>query len=130
MGQQQLLLIALGVIVVGIAVVIGIQLMGSSAVQANRDALSLHLATLGAMAQKHYNNPRTFGGGGETFANFIIPPAMAETEHGTYEHTQTEHGTDHIHFTGTGIEKGDEGNEPISIEIRITEFEFTWTTLN
>ncbi len=130
MGQQQLLLIALGVILVGLAVVLGIHLMSASAIDANRDAVSFHLVTLGSMAQKHYSRPGSFGGGGETFANFIIPESMVETEHGTFEHTQTEHSTDHIHFTGTGIETGDDGTNPIQIEIKITEFDFTWEKKN
>jgi len=39
MGQQQLLLIAYGVIVVGIAVVVGITLFSTLAAESNRDQL-------------------------------------------------------------------------------------------
>ena len=39
MGQQQLLLIVLGVIVVGIAVVVGINLFNASAEEANKDGI-------------------------------------------------------------------------------------------
>ena len=40
MGQQQLLLIILGVIVVGIAVAVGITMFSDSAISANRDAVT------------------------------------------------------------------------------------------
>ena len=131
MGQQQLLLLAAGTIIVAVAVVVGIQLSSSSAVQANRDAVTLHLVTLSAMAQNHYNRPQSMGGGGETFKNFIIPAKMLANEHGKYEHTQTGHDADHIHFTGTGIETGENPKKgPIQIEIRITEDATTFKTLN
>ena len=39
MGQQQLLLIVLGVIVVGIAVAVGMNQFSTSATEANRDGL-------------------------------------------------------------------------------------------
>jgi len=39
MGQQQLLLIVLGVIIVGIAVVVGINLFNANATNANRDGV-------------------------------------------------------------------------------------------
>ena len=45
MGQQQLLLIILGVIVVGIAVAVGITMFSDSAVNANRDAMVNDLVT-------------------------------------------------------------------------------------
>jgi hypothetical protein len=40
MGQQQLLLIILGVIIVGIAIAVGLQLFQSGSIGANQDAIS------------------------------------------------------------------------------------------
>ena len=51
MGQQQLLLIILGVVVVGIAVVVGITMFQDNAISANRDAVTNDLVSLGARAQ-------------------------------------------------------------------------------
>ena len=53
MGQQQLLLIVLGVIIVGIAVVVGINLFNANATNANRDAVVSDLNNLGVCL---YNN--------------------------------------------------------------------------
>ena len=64
MGQQQLLLIVLGVIVVGIAVVVGINLFNASSVEANRDGVVSDLNNLGAMAIQFYKKPVSMGGGG------------------------------------------------------------------
>ena len=73
MGQQQLLLIVLGVIVVGIAVVVGINLFNASAVSANRDGVVSDLNNLGAMAQQHYKKPASMGGGGQAAASHKEP---------------------------------------------------------
>lgn len=68
MGQQQLLLIILGVIVVGIAVAVGITMFSDSAINANRDALSNDLVNLASRAQQFYRRPTSLGGGGNSFA--------------------------------------------------------------
>src|SRR4030067_1041801 len=68
MGQQQLLLIILGVIVVGIAVAVGITMFTDSAVSANRDAVTNDLVNLAARAQQYYRRPTALGGGGGSFA--------------------------------------------------------------
>jgi hypothetical protein len=54
MGQQQLLLIVLGVIVVGIAVVVGINLFNANAESATQDSLVSQGTSLGAIAQQQW----------------------------------------------------------------------------
>ncbi len=130
MGQQQLLLIALGIIVVGIAVVVGINQFSISAVEANRDAIISDLNFISAFARAHFKKPVTMGGGENSFANFEIPTVLLESANGTLEHTQTGHNKDHIHFTATGKELGEDGTDPIKIEIRITISETKFTVKN
>jgi Tfp pilus assembly protein PilE len=67
MGQQQLLLIILGVIVVGIAVAVGITMFSDSAISSNRDALTNDLVNLASRAQQFYRRPTSLGGGGNSF---------------------------------------------------------------
>ena len=71
MGQQQLLLIILGVIVVGIAVAVGITMFQDNAVSANRDAVVNDLVNLAARAQQFYRRPTSLGGGQNNFAALI-----------------------------------------------------------
>ena len=120
MGQQQLLLIVLGIIVVGIAVVVGINQFSTSADLANKDAIISDLIHLSSIARAHYRRPVAFGGGGNSFANFIFPAALDTTENGTIEHIQQGHKRNHIHFEATGTATGDDGINPIRIEARIT----------
>jgi hypothetical protein len=94
MGQQQLLLIVLGVIIVGIAVVVGINLFNANAEEATKDGIVSDCTNLGAMAQQHYKKPGSMGGGGNTFDGtgvngvaWAIPTNLATTANGTYTAT-------------------------------------------
>jgi hypothetical protein len=84
MGQQQLLLIVLGVIIVGIAIVVGINVFTASSASANRDGIVADLTNLSALAQQYFRKPIALGGGGNSFANFTIPTQLATTANGTY----------------------------------------------
>lgn len=68
MGQQQLLLIILGVVVVGIAIAVGITMFADSAASSNRDAVVGDLQNLAARAQEFYRRPTSLGGGQFSFS--------------------------------------------------------------
>ena len=84
MGQQQLLLIVLGVIIVGIAVVVGINLFNANAEESAKDGVVSDCTNLGAMAQQYYKKPVSMGGGGNAFDGFDVPVNLATTANGTY----------------------------------------------
>lgn len=84
MGQQQLLLIVLGVIIVGIAVVVGINIFNTSSESSAKDTVSSELMQLGAMAQQFYKKPLEMGGGGNTFADWEVPGKMDTTQTAIY----------------------------------------------
>ncbi|HKJ81658.1 MAG TPA: hypothetical protein VJ954_06515 [Ignavibacteriaceae bacterium] len=67
MGQQQLLLIVLGVIIVGVAVVLGIQYFSTGAEEAAKDELVAHSTIVAANAQQWFRKPVALGGGGNSF---------------------------------------------------------------
>jgi hypothetical protein len=66
-GQQQLLLIILGVVIIGIAVMVGIAMFQDNALEHNRAQVINDLKTLGAKAQHYYSRPSTMGGGNRSF---------------------------------------------------------------
>jgi hypothetical protein len=68
MGQQQLLLIVLSVIIVGIAVIVGINMFNDQAASSNLDAITADLVNLASRAQQHFRRPTAMGGGGGSFA--------------------------------------------------------------
>jgi len=70
MGQQQLLLIVLGVIIVGVAVVVGINLFKVHERQARFDSIISEFQSIAGMALAHYQKPKSMGGGGRSFEGF------------------------------------------------------------
>ena len=101
MGQQQLLLIVLGVIIVGIAVVVGINLFNANAEESAKDTLVSEGTNLGAMAQQYFKKPVALGGGGNSFAGFTIPTALATTPSATW--VATPNGATDCVFVGTPL---------------------------
>ena len=89
MGQQQLLLIILGVIIVGIAIAVGLSLFSAQSVQSNRDAIINDLNNLAAQAYQFRIRPTSMGGGQGTYSCFSIPSKMKSNENGTYSSTPT-----------------------------------------
>ena len=117
MGQQQLLLIVLGVIVVGIAVVVGINLFNANATSANRDGVISDLNNLGAMGQQYYKKPTSMGGGGNAFTGWTIPTGLDSTANGTYTKTVA---AQTLTLIGTGNEIGTDGTEKVNATATVT----------
>lgn len=69
MGQQQLMLILIVTIIVGIATVVGIQMFGEGADSFALDAVTLDLLEIGVEAQGYYIRPTSIDGGGRSFEN-------------------------------------------------------------
>ena len=110
MGQQQLLLIILGVIIVGIAVAVGITMFQDNAVSASRDAVTNDLVQLAAKAQQNYRKPASLGGGGNSFASLtadaagmlvLVSTAFSDNDNGTYT-ISTAGDAASVEFTGVG----------------------------
>jgi len=98
MGQQQLLLIVLGVIIVGIAVVVGINLFNANAEESAKDTIVSEGTNLGALAQQYYKKPTAMGGGGNNFTGFVIPTRLQTTPSATWAASVS---ADEVVLTGT-----------------------------
>jgi Tfp pilus assembly protein PilE len=125
MGQQQLLLIILGVIVVGIAVAVGITMFQDNAVSANRDAVTNDLVNLASRAQQYYRRPTALGGGGNSFVGLTADAAglakltsKSTNANGTYS-IMTAGTSTSVVLKGVGTEKGSNGS---AIEVRMSVF--------
>jgi len=99
MGQQQLLLIILGVIIVGIAIAVGISMFSSGTIQANKDAIINDLNNLAANAYQYRIRPTTMGGGGGGYTGYAIPTKLASNENAAY--TAGTISATSVTFTGT-----------------------------
>ena len=103
MGQQQLLLIILGVIIVGIAIAVGLSLFSANSIQANRDAIINDINNLAANAYQFRIRPVSMAGGGGDFKGYTVPFKMSSNDNATYKAAVTA-GTGtagDVTFTGT-----------------------------
>jgi len=69
MGTQQILLIVLAVIIVGVAIVVGISLFGNAAYNSNKQAVSADLNNYASQVIQFWKTPASLGGGGNKPAN-------------------------------------------------------------
>jgi hypothetical protein len=67
MGQQQLLLLVITSVIVGIALVIGIEVFGSSMAKSNEDSIRHDIIEISSRLQEYYRKPSILGGGGHNF---------------------------------------------------------------
>lgn len=103
MGQQQLLLIILGLIIIGVAIVVGIGMFQDNAVDHNRALVIADLKVLGAKAQHYYTRPMTMGGGSKSFVGLTADVRGIGMLAGT-AYTNNANGTYTIKTDGTSTE--------------------------
>ena len=145
MGQQQLLLIVLSVIIVGVAISVGVTQFQSSAVESNRQAVISDLVNYAAKAQRFYRTPTQLGGGSQNFQNFVMGPLDRVNANGMYEvGTTTPSGTSAadtsnytigssattIYITGSGQETGNNSSDAVKAYATVTANSITTTILN
>lgn len=118
MGQQQLLLIVLGLIIVGIAIAAGIVFFRERAIDTKRDKMIDDCVILASMAQAYYQKPTMFGGGGRTFAGWTIPTDLQSTASGVYSIEQINDNPPFVFIRAVGSEMLTSG-DPVEVTIKI-----------
>jgi len=106
-GQQQLLLLVLAVIIIGLAILAGLTLMNDQAARANLDALCNDLVNLGAQAQEYAVRPAILGGGGGSFAGLTLDYLISSPANENGSFALTVDGATRAIITGTGLRDGD-----------------------
>ncbi len=110
MGQQQLLLLVLGIVIVGLAVVVGIQAFSENQKKANADAMVNDAIRIASDAQAWLLKPQAFGGGAGTgdFSAFNMAQVGYEVaSSGKYSNLNGEYdapGAADLMITGTSYE--------------------------
>jgi hypothetical protein len=84
MGQQQLLLVVLGVIVVGLAIAVGITMFGASSTESNKDGVTSSLVNIASDAHQYKLRPKILGGGRPSYEGYSIPVKFQSDDNGTY----------------------------------------------
>ncbi len=131
MGTQQILLIVLSVIIVGIAVAVGITMFNSQASSSNRQAVIGDMNNLAASALSFYKTPSTHGGGSNSFGaagtedtigawigfDYAASNNTCTTSNGTYVITCADGS---ISIAGTGTELGNDGSANVAATMVVT----------
>ncbi len=78
MGTKQLLLIALGVIIVGTAVAVSLNLFNTQFSGQIRDMAIQQMHEIGTLAKTYRATPTEGGGGGGTYTGFKLPNAFID----------------------------------------------------
>ena len=126
MGQQQLLLVLLGIVIIGIAIALSISLFRQSAIDNKRDLLINECISLGNMAQGYYKKPAMLGGGGYSFEGWNFPEQLRTTAAGSYIESVS---GDNIVITGTGNEVVT-GNDSIKVQVTVYPDTFSTEVIN
>jgi hypothetical protein len=116
LGQQQLLLLVLGIIIVGIAIAISIQLFRQNAIDSKRDILMNECSNIASIAIGYYKRPAAFGGGSKSFIGWSVPTELRSTVNGSYTAVVYR---DSVIITGTGTEVVT-GTDSIRIRTTVT----------
>jgi hypothetical protein len=72
MGQTQLLLVVLGLMLIGIAIYVGVSIFSANTVENTRNAIIVDLQNFATRANAYYWKPVSQGGGGKSFADISL----------------------------------------------------------
>jgi len=112
MGQQQLLIIVLGVFIAGLAIWTGVRLVRSMNQSNERDLVMHQISVLVGDAKKYAGQPKSIGGGEGSFVGFT--PINSLTNTGRIRIYITA-GSTWILFQGYGSTEGWDGTTPVSV---------------
>jgi hypothetical protein len=119
MGSQQLLLIVVGLVLIGIAIAVGMTMFADQATSENRDNLANDLAHFGSIARSYYRKPTSFGGGGYSFKGLTMSRITSKpsNDNGTYSLTPdpVTGNPQFVTLTGIGTQTGLDGTTNVKV---------------
>ncbi len=89
MGQQQLILVLLGIMIIGVGIAAGLGLFSSNNVASNKVAIIHDVNIIAQHAKKYLTRPASLGGGAGSYAGFTIGSKLASNANATYASTVT-----------------------------------------
>ena len=123
MGTQQLLLIVVGVVIVGIMIAVGLFMFRDQAAATARDSISNDLIALATASQKYYRRPGAFGGGNNSFGGLTLSKLTTKGANANGDYTLTPDpvpaSTTAITIIGAGKELGNDGVLPVKLTMTV-----------
>lgn len=87
MGQSQLLIIAISVLIIGIAILAGAGYFQAEDIDANKKAMIDDFHHIASNAVRYYRRIAALGGGGNTFDGYVLPTGYQSNLNGRYSAT-------------------------------------------
>ncbi|MFN0158409.1 MAG: hypothetical protein ACKVRP_10105 [Bacteroidota bacterium] len=123
MGSQQLLLIIVAVVLIGISVAIGVWMFIDQGAATNRDSISNDLVQYAAQAQKYYRRPQTLGGGNNSFGGLTLSKVTSKSTNANGAYTLSPDPAPatatSVQIIGLGRELGSDGETPLQMTMTV-----------
>jgi len=119
MGMNQLLLVILGLMLVGIAIYVGVSMFSANTVEATRNAIILDLGNFAAKANAYYWKPVTQAGGGKSFTGITLGQVFPMNENDNARYFIESVQDDQCTIAGVGKVVTTNGDS-IRVRIRVT----------
>jgi len=129
MGYQQMLMLVLSILIIGISTVIGIQMFNNEMMNFNRKAVISDMNIFAGVANAYYMTPVNMGGGNRTWDvdqlgfwfgyNYDANNNSISNDNGVYVFTSSE---DVLTIEGIGKEIGNDGIEFVQVILRFTGY--------
>ena len=107
MGQSQLLLVVLAILLIAIAIFVATQLFALFSANSNMDAITSDMIALAARAQEYYIKPAMMGGGGHSFEGLQLSDLTFLSTNVNGEYKIYSVSTDKVILEGVGVIDGD-----------------------
>ena len=119
MGQQNLLIVVVGIMIVAIAVTVGISMFRGNSVESARNNLIVDLGFYAQKAREYYWKPRTQGGGDRSFLGVRLDNLAYATENENGRYYVENSTQDELVLVGVGMMIS--GEDTIRVRMRISE---------
>ena len=118
MGQTQLFLVMLGLLIIGVAIYVGLRMFGANTEEDTRNAIIQDLQTFSSHALAYCSKSTSQGGGDKSFSGVTIRQIypMVENENARY---YVESATDDQCIID-GVGKIVSGDDSIRVRVRVT----------
>ena len=127
MGQQQLLIILIGVIIAGLMTAAGFAMFTDGAAASNRDALANDLNIYASQAQSFQRKPSLVGGGNGSLVGYKIP-GSPKNLNGSFSILAANRNV--MLIQAVGVETGYDEVNPVKLTMRVTRDSLQVTEVN
>ena len=127
MGQQQLLIIVLALMLAGLAVYAGLRMSELYNQSSNMDQLSSNMHALVGYAETYAKKPVSQGGGAESFLGLTLTSGLLKTPSGEITYTVA---AKKLTFTATGVVTGKNAKANVKVYGVYTKGVMTISDLN